>query len=133
MTGIPPQRRAEVRYPSSRLKVVHAVTSLSDRAHQERVWIQHRYPRPGYYDDFDLAVHILFDDMAVLPDPELTVGVYLHPDEVAPLRALGQILGPLINDLGDISDAGYLAHPRWPEVVAAAKEARQVMEANEGR
>jgi len=49
--------------------------------------------------------------------------VVLYADDVEPLRRLGAVLGPLVDDLGDASDAEYLSDPRWELVVSAAAQA----------
>jgi hypothetical protein len=118
-----------IRYPGVRTQVLSAVESLADREYQERVWIRHELPHPGYYDELDLSVHTLFDDAAVLPDPASAVGTVLHAQEVGPLAELGAVFGPLIDDLGDQPDAVYLADPRWDDVVRAAVKAYEVMRA----
>lgn len=119
-----------IKYPGVRTQVLAAVEALADREYQERVWIRHELPHPGYYDELDLSVHTLFDDAAVLPDPASAVGTVLHPDEVGPLDGLGAVFGPLIDDLGDQPDAVYLADPRWDDVVRAAAGAWEVMRAH---
>ncbi|MFD2473643.1 hypothetical protein ACFSVL_40015 [Amycolatopsis silviterrae] len=82
---------------------------MSDREYQERVWIRRELPRPGYYDEFDLAVHSLFDDSPILPSPAPgCVGELIHADEEVPLARLGEVLSPLIDELGDVSDAEYV-------------------------
>lgn len=58
-----------IRFPGIRTQIVSAIVGLSDRDCQERVWIRHELPYPGYYDEFDLAVHSLFDDSPILPAP----------------------------------------------------------------
>ena len=107
-------------------RVVEALRGLGDSAYQERVWGRVD-PRTGSYDDLSLAVHILYDDCQVLPDPTPVVDQVVLPGEVACLRALGAVLGPVIDDLGDAADKKYLADPRWPAVVAAAARAHALM------
>lgn len=119
-----------IRYPGVRTQVLSAVEALADREYQERVWIRHELPHPGYYDEHDLNIHILYDDAAVLPDPASAVGTVLHEDEVGPLQELEAVYGPLIDDLGDQPDAVYLADPRWDDVVRAAARAWEVMRAH---
>ncbi|WP_409463204.1 SCO4402 family protein [Amycolatopsis sp. GA6-003] len=123
----------EVRFPGIRTQIVSVIVSLSDRAYQERVWIRHELPHPDYYDEFDLAVHALFDDSPILPSPAPgCVGELIYADEEVPLAQLGEILGPLIDELGDVPDAEYLNSAQWPEVVRRAKAVREIMERNDG-
>jgi len=109
-----------------RAEVVAAVTSLSDRTYQETRWGVVE-PEVNFYDDLTLDVHILYDDCAVLPDPESMLGTVLLPEDVAVLVALHRALGPMLTDLGDAPDSAYLKDPRWDSVLAAAKEALAVM------
>ncbi|MEV0366272.1 SCO4402 family protein [Nocardia fusca] len=117
-----------VRYPEMRTQVFSAVSALADREYQQRVWIDQIYPHENYYDDLDLNIHILYDDALVLPDPTATLGqVLANRTEVDTLRLLAERLDPIIDELGDSPDSGYLSHPGWPSVVDAAKSAREVM------
>lgn len=120
-----------IQYPDMRAEVVEAVRALSDPDYQHRVWIRHEYPRENFYDDFTTNVNILFDDVCVLPEPQDRVGVVLHPGEVETMRALGEVLEPLIDQLGDASDARYLEHPQWPTVIDRARRAYGLLSQND--
>ena len=91
-----------------------------------------RTPAPGGgVDDLDLAVHVLFDDSRVLEDSEEVVGQVLRsPDEARAARALADVLGPLIDELGEVGDEVYLASPRWQAVVTAARDMLEAMRAD---
>jgi hypothetical protein len=121
-----------VTFPWMRREVIHALAALSDEEYQERVWIRGVFPTADYYDDLDENVHILYDDVRVLPEPatrELTV---LVPGiEVVRLRELESVLGPMIDERPDWSDAQYLADPRWPQVRARAGAALAAMTSNQ--
>lgn len=119
-----------VRHPSMRAEVVLAVQSLADPAYQQRVWIRREYPHDSYYDDLTQNVNILFDDTGVLPDPSSAVGDILYPSEVASMAALGNVLDPLIDELGDVTDSQYLNHPQWSQVVRSAEAAYAVLNTN---
>lgn len=114
---------SRIRYPELRHEVIRSVEALADREYQERVWIRGEFPREPFFDDLTLNVHILFDDVQVLPDPADAVGDVLRPNEVASLAALGAALAPLLDELGDVGDAAYLAHPAWDRVISAAQGA----------
>ena len=119
---------SEVKYPVMRLEVLSAVAALSDTEYQQRVWIGRESPTPKFYDDLTANVHVLYDDCQVLPDPESALGTVLLPgDEVARLRDLDQLFGPLIDTLGDAPDSVYLASPQWAAVVRAASRALSAM------
>ncbi len=112
-----------IRYPDMRAEVIDAVASLADPDYQQKVWIRREYPQPGFYDDLTTNINILFDDVCVLPNPHTRVGIVLHPGEVDAMKKLGDVLDPLIDELGDAPDTQYLNHPQWPEVITRARQA----------
>jgi hypothetical protein len=113
-----------LRFPQMRQEVREALELLADEATQREHWLVPRYPRRC--PDFDWVVRALYDTPA-LPSPGLVVGAFLHDEDEGPLLALGAVLGPLIEELDDVPDADYLAHPSWPEVVRLAGLAAAVM------
>ena len=117
----------DLRYPEMRAEVIAALTSLSDRDYQQRVWVERRMPGPNYDDSLDTVVHTLFDDIDVCVDPERWVGLVLQPGEVEALQAVGSVFRSVLDDLGDVADADYLADARWPEVVSRAASARAAL------
>ena len=119
-----------VRHPSMRAEVVLAVQSLADLEYQRRVWIRRDYPQETFFDDLTQNVNILFDDTEVLPAPSPAVGDTLYPSEVASMTALGNVLDPLIDELGNAHDAHSLHHPQWPHVVRSAQAAYAVLNTN---
>ncbi|WP_116951274.1 SCO4402 family protein [Jiangella endophytica] len=120
----------EIQYPSMRAQIVSALESLSDPVHQSTRWGRVE-EGVNYYDDFSMAVHILYDDTTVLPSPENSVPSLLHPEEVPALRALDEALDPMITDLSGSPDEVYLADPRWAGVVGAARTALLTMRSSD--
>lgn len=121
----------EIEFPSMRDEVRGALERLSDRNHQQAVWVEHRLPHENYYDELKLEIHILFDDIDVCEDPDRWVGAVLFPSEVEPFRPLGQALDTLLDDLGDAPDAAYLTDPRWDDVLRLAAAALAAMNSDE--
>jgi hypothetical protein len=117
-----------IEYPEMRLEVIGALRSLSDPMHQRSSWGRVE-EGVSYYDDLTLNVHILYDDCRVLPSPETAVPSLLYEAEVSALRAVDEALGPLLDELGDRADEDYIADPRWPAVVSAARMALTAMQA----
>lgn len=111
-----------VRYPELRLEVISALESLSDLEYQKNCWGKYE-EGVQYYDDLTLNVHILYDDVEILPDPASAVPEVIFPSEVPFFRDLGTALGPLIRDLGDAADRTYIADPRWQAVLDSAQAA----------
>jgi len=116
-----------VEFPAMRKEVVGALASLADRDYQDRAWLHQEFELEGRFEDFDLIVHILYDDTEVLPDPLPAVGAVLFDSEVAALGTLGAALTPLISRLGDASTSEYLESDGWSAVVDAAGVALATM------
>lgn len=116
-----------IEFPAMRHEVLLTLASLADPDYQRRAWLNGEFEREGRYEDFSLAVNILYDDTAVLPDPGPAVGRVVFEGEVASLRALSSSLTPLIDQLGDSPDGVYLDAAEWPIVVDAAAVALATM------
>ena len=116
-----------LRHPEVRRQILDALEAIADRDYQQRVWIKRRLPHDNFHDDLSTNIHILFDDTQVVSHADKQVGFSIYPEEIALLEDVGLRLGSLIDDLGDAEDSAYLAHPAWPEVVAAAGRAAQVI------
>lgn len=115
-----------------RAEVASALASLADVEHQIDAWV-HRPDPPLSYDSLELVIHVLYDDMVVLPDPSERVGTVIHAgDEVRSLAALEEILGPLVSRLGDVPERVYLHADEWPEVTRRAGVALAAMVRNGG-
>ncbi|HEY8986486.1 MAG TPA: hypothetical protein VIU15_43810 [Streptomyces sp.] len=120
---------SEVSFPDMRRNVVSAVRALADEAYQHRVWIDRDYPDDGYYDDFEMNLHILFDDTLVLEDPAATLGTVLKSrEEVDVMTILGNALDELLTAEGsERTDREYMASPLWGGVVHAAGAAYNLL------
>ncbi len=117
-----------VRFPAMRDEVLFALELLGDADRQRRFWLS---PEAGRsYPDLDWVIRGLFDTV-VLPDPVLQVGVCVYDDEVGLLVDLNRVLEPLIEQLDDVPDAEYVAHPTWSEVVRLAGLAAAVLRARD--
>lgn len=105
-----------------------AVAGLSDREYQERIWLRHELPPEVYYDSLDMAVHTLFDDWMILPNPKEAIGTILvDGPEIDRLRHLGELFGTLVDELKDRPDEDYINDGRWPDVVDRARAALSAM------
>ncbi|MFF6998540.1 hypothetical protein ACFY93_26750 [Streptomyces sp. NPDC008313] len=118
-----------VTLPEMRKSVLSAVRALSDKAYQERVWLDHDYPQEGYYDDFSMNIHILFDDTLVLDDPAASLGTVLKcQEEVEVMASLAAALENLFDrEGGQREDLDYVRSPLWDAVVRCASRAHFIM------
>ncbi|MFJ8229642.1 hypothetical protein ACIQ9E_06720 [Streptomyces sp. NPDC094448] len=116
-----------VEFPAVRVQVAAVLKSLADSRHQQHVWADRAQGPGDAVDDLTMVVNVL-DDARVLENPEQTVGEVLRDEhEAAALRELAELLDVLIDMLGDAPDADYMASPRWPAIVRAARTARERM------
>jgi hypothetical protein len=120
---------SDVSFPDMRGNVISAVRALADYAYQRQAWIDDDYPEDGYYDDFTMNLHILFDDTLVLEDPAATLGMVLKSrEEVDAMAVLADALNELLGSEGsERTDAEYMVSPLWVAVVRAAGAAYGVL------
>ncbi|TGZ12500.1 hypothetical protein DV517_65840 [Streptomyces sp. S816] len=123
--------RHDITLPEMRSEILGSVRALADPEYQRRVWIEHRYPTPDYYDDLTLTVNILYDDTTVLADPQAALGRTLSSRaEVEAMSSLASALTRALDEVGrDQPDERYLASAVWPSVVEAASAALEVLTA----
>ncbi|MBO2463881.1 SCO4402 family protein [Actinomadura violacea] len=118
-----------VQFPDMRRDVIEALQALSDPEYQRRVWVEHAYPQPGFYDDLTHNVNVLYDDTSVAEDPRAQIGLTLENDaEAEPMERLAAVLDPLLDSLPTkLQDAQVISRPEWSAVVKAAQEAAEVI------
>jgi hypothetical protein len=82
--------------------------------------------REGLVVGANQVVHFLFNDND-FDEPSIGA-MLLSADEVAVIDAVKRELDPIIDGLpADGDDDGYVTHPRWPHVTAAAVTARNAI------
>ena len=117
----------ELQYPGMRGEIIDALKSLSDRNLQERYWLYKDFPTTSYYEDLTTNINLLYDTQ-VLPEPEKSVGITLKSiEEARALRALGEALSSLIDELGDAPDSTYVGSDSWQQIVSLAADALTVL------
>lgn len=110
-----------VRFTISRWDVLGCLADLGDLAFQTRIWGR-RDTSEGFYDTFDEVVNLL-DDLAPSPPRAAVPWTLVDGPEVGRLADLWRVLDSLLDELGDAEFEEYLRHPRWLEVVRAARAA----------
>ena len=115
----------QVTYPNMREELVEYLQRLADLGYQKRVWINGESVGTVKHDEFDYAVHFLFDDTALAKDVYSTIGWILQDTSEAELIAtLTSCIDRVLQKYGtELSDAQYIELPEWQSVVAAAKAA----------
>lgn len=119
-----------VKYPSMRQEIIDTLKILADVDYQRRAWVHRQFPSGIQYDDFDTAVHVLFDDSHLADAPEKAIGWILEDEvEVQAIRPVIQAVDNILNQLGtEISDEEYINSAQWGEVVKFASEALMVFD-----
>lgn len=119
--------------PEMRHELLDVLKDLSDPNYQKRAWVDREFPPGVRYDELDYKVHFLFDDTLLAEDPARTIGWILRNEEEAyAIRRLASAIDRAIDAVGkDGSDADYICSDQWPEVVDAAKAARQLLQSND--
>ncbi|WP_395345915.1 hypothetical protein [Variovorax sp. UC122_21] len=64
----------QVKYPEMRKELEEHVRALADPAYQRRVWVEGKAEGSVRHDEFDYAVHFLYDDTKLASDAPSTVG-----------------------------------------------------------
>lgn len=122
-----------LKLPGLRSEVVYALCTLADPAYQEAIWINHKspkgYTKASYYDSFDLAVQVIFDDARLSKDAMSGIGDILNTAEEA--RAIEDVVYAINDVFSDVgkkaSDLQYVRSARWPRVVQAAQKALKIL------
>jgi hypothetical protein len=114
-----------VLYPAMRNEVIGALESLSDPEYQQRVWVEKQFPSPTYYDDFDMAIHTLYDDTGIADDARSQIGSTLRDETEARLvQDVISALDDVLAESGDDADfESVRASKGWPHVVSTAAAA----------
>lgn len=118
-----------VKYPAMRDELISAIESLSNAEYQKQAWVNHSFPPGVEYDEFDNAVHVLFDDLRLMEAPEGTLGtVVRNTEELEAVKQVTYAVDRVLRKLGDdLSDAEYIADPDWADVLQTASEALVVL------
>lgn len=119
----------QVTYPNMRKELLENLQSLADLEYQKRVWVNSEPDGSVVHDEFDYAVHFLYDDTALADDVRSTIGWILRDDSEAQfIEALTICIDGVFEKYGtELSDAQYITLPEWQSVVAAAKAALVVI------
>jgi len=118
--------------PYMRLELVLTMKGLADENYQWQAWIHHQFPPPIQEDNFDYAIHFLFDDTGLADDTMGQIGCTLYDENEAKLVAtVINAIDALFDKYGtELTDEQYLLKPEWQAVLAAAKTAYPVLRDN---
>jgi hypothetical protein len=119
----------DIRYPEMRAELIQHLNALSDIDYQRRVWVLGSSEGDVVHDEFDNAVHYLYDDTRLAADPVSTIGWILRNDEeAAEISKLVETIERVFQRYGTkLSDAEYIQLPEWVTILTAAKDAANLI------
>lgn len=115
----------QVKYPEMRKELEEHLRALADPAYQRRVWVDGQAEGAVQHDEFDYAMHFLYDDTELASDAHSTVGWILNDaSEAECITALVNSIDVVFERYGtELSDAEYIELPEWRTLVLAADAA----------
>jgi hypothetical protein len=119
----------DVKYLDMRAELIQHLNALSDIDYQQRAWVLGRSEGDVVHDEFDYAVHFLYDDTHLASDPTSTIGWILRNDEEATeISKLIEAMEVVFQRYGTkLSDAEYIQLPEWTAVLTTAKNAASLI------
>lgn len=111
-----------MKFPNIRNQLIVTLKGLSDITYQHSCWVNHNCPEPIKYDEFDLAVHFLFDDTTLYSEPENWIGLCLkNKDEAIKVKEVCDAIEAIFEKYGSsLSDKEYIELPEWKAVLSTA-------------
>lgn len=122
-----------MKYPAMRKELLEYLAGLSDPEYQKKCWVDGICPTGIEHDEFDYAVHFLFDDTTLSSDAKSLIGVFLKDESEANLvQSVCEKIQAVFNKYGtNLSDQEYIDCPEWRGVVSAARNAYKTICAGE--
>lgn len=118
-----------VKLPIRRVEMIEHLEMLSNKDLQIKSWIKHEYPEGVEYDTLMFAVEF-FDDMYLADKSSYKQIGYILKDEneLLVIQRLTTAIDEVFEAVGKSrSDALYLNHPLWDNVIQAAKDAFELI------
>lgn len=119
-----------VKYPSMRSELLEVLQHLSDADYQQRAWVNHDFPPGIEYDEFDNSIHLILENMAMLEQPEINIGVIvINQEELDAVQQVAFAMDHMLKKLGNqCTDAEYIADPDWAKVIESAAKALTILQ-----
>ena len=115
---------SELEFPGMRTELIEHLQALSDAKYQRIAWVEHSLGE-GKYDEFDYAVHFIYDDTNLSKNPELYIGsILIDKNESDSIKQLVKEIDIIFERYGlTLTDEEYISKPEWNNVILKAKEA----------
>jgi hypothetical protein len=123
----------EMKYPNMRKELIEYLEGLSDKQYQLDCWVNNQCPDGVEHDDFDLAVHFLFDDTLCAESPEKSVGVFLRNlEEAGAVKTVCDNIDQLLNKYGcNKTDDEYIQTTEWDNILISSSLALNLLISND--
>jgi hypothetical protein len=121
-----------IKFIEMREELIETLRALSDKKYQQSAWVRQEFPKGIEYDNFDLAVHFLFDDTCLAENPEDLIGYCLvNKQEAQLVFCVTESIDKLLSKLGnDLSDSEYISSPLWEDIIQTSKQPYEVIKSN---
>jgi len=119
-----------LKYPMMRAELIEHLNALADIDYQRRVWVLGGSEGQIKHDEFDYAVHFLYDDTNLAHEPTSMIGeILIGSEEAVKISKLIEKLELIFVQYGtELSDADYIQLPEWADVLDAAKDAVELIQ-----
>lgn len=116
-----------------RKELISYLTGLSDKKYQMDCWINNQCPSGVEYDNFDFAVHFLFDDTKCAESPEELVGFFLHDvEEAKAVKSVCDSINQILDKYGcNKTDDEYIKTIEWDTILMNSKSALELLLSND--
>lgn len=118
-----------LKYLEMRVELLETLRSLADAEYQKKAWVNQDFPPGIEYDEFDYAVHFIYDQAGLAEDPEGTIGLFVQDQqELEMIKAVVDALERVFQAVGmKATDEEYISCPEWSDVLKTAQKAMHVM------
>ncbi|MDC7818957.1 MULTISPECIES: SCO4402 family protein [Pseudomonas] len=115
---------SKLEYPAMREELISYLEGLSSVDYQCNAWVSRANPDIGY-DEFNCAVHFLYDDTGLATNARSWGGIVLRGEcEVTAISDVVKSINRVFDKYGTcLVDAEYLTKPEWVDVVESSKRA----------
>jgi len=115
---------SELKFPGMRNELIHYIQALSDPKYQRIAWVEDSLGGIKH-DEFDYAVHFLYDDTNLAKNPDPDIGIILKDKkESDSIKQLVKEIDFIFERYGlKLTDEEYISKPEWKNVIIKAKEA----------
>ena len=112
-----------IQFPDLRANLIEYVYGLSNRQYQQDFWGKTLAENTNFYDDFDQAIHFLYDTLDLNNAPEQWLNlIFINEIEIQFTKNLINDLERLFQKYGlNLTDSEYQQTSQWEQILSSAK------------